>query len=209
MADYPDWTDLVQIVGTDIMVAVDLQAAYIMMPVDIQAQYVDLTVDIVAQTVGNITVDIAAQTVGNIGIDLKAQSVGNITIDVETQSVGIYLKADWEVLQGTDKNEYGYATVGAEAEAIVLDYTVPAGKTFYICQWGFGVLWNGGVIAKLSHVHNATVTYLSVAGGYSGGTQSFTKPIAVLAGYHIKVYIINMDSGGAHTGYGSIGGYEI
>lgn len=83
-SDYPDWTDLVQIVGTDIMVAVDLQGAYIMMPVDIQAQYITLEIDIVAQTVGNISIDIAAQSVTNLSVNLAASA---ITMDINIASI--------------------------------------------------------------------------------------------------------------------------
>lgn len=39
MGDYPDWTGLAQVVGTDIMVAVDVQGGYIMLPVDWQSQF--------------------------------------------------------------------------------------------------------------------------------------------------------------------------
>lgn len=38
--DYPDWTDMVQLIGTDIMLAIDIQGGYIMVPVDWQSQFV-------------------------------------------------------------------------------------------------------------------------------------------------------------------------
>lgn len=39
MGDYPDWTGLEHIVGTNIMLAVDVQGGYIMLPVDWQSQF--------------------------------------------------------------------------------------------------------------------------------------------------------------------------
>ncbi|GAJ05813.1 unnamed protein product, partial [marine sediment metagenome] len=63
MADYPDYTTLMQIIGSDIMIPIDIQAAYIMMPVDIQAQYLTLDIDIVAATVDKVNIDLVAQTV--------------------------------------------------------------------------------------------------------------------------------------------------
>lgn len=39
MADYPDWTRLHQLIGTNIMQAVDVQGGYIMLPVDWQSQF--------------------------------------------------------------------------------------------------------------------------------------------------------------------------
>lgn len=38
--DYPDWTGLAQLIGTNIMLAVDVQGGYIMLPVDWQSQFV-------------------------------------------------------------------------------------------------------------------------------------------------------------------------
>jgi len=230
MADYPDWTDSVAIIAAEIMLPIDMQAAYIMMPVDIQAQYLTLDIDIVAQTVGDITVDIAAQSVGNIAVniaaaavtlnvaiassavtlnvDIKAQTLTNLNIQINAQAVGVYLQPDWNVLQGTDKNETGSATVPDGDSAYVLDYTVTNGKTFYITQWGFSLNFNGAVVAHLYRLHVATYTRLALNGGSGGGSQSFTKPIAVVAGDHIKIGVTNFSAADA-TGYGSIGGYEI
>lgn len=206
--DYPDWTRLIQIIGSNIMVPLDLQAAYIMMPIDIQAQYVNLEVDIVAQTIGSIDVDIAAQTVGNIGIDIKANTLGNLVIDIEAQSIGIYLKADWEVLQGTDKNVDASASCTDGNLVQVLSQEVTATKIFYICQWGFNVEGNTGVKAVLWKYGDTTTTILAESGGQVGGAQSFSKPIAVDAGDYVRVSLQQW-SGGAIVGHGSVGGYEI
>ena len=91
MADYPDWTDLVQVVGSDIMVPIDVQGAYIMLPVDIQGQYLTLDIDIAAQSVGNIEVDIAAQSVGNIAVSIAASAV---TLNINIQSSEIALNVN-------------------------------------------------------------------------------------------------------------------
>jgi len=88
MADYPDWTGLAQIVGTDVKVAVDIQGGYIMLPVDIQAANITIDIDIVAQTVGNILVDIKAQSVGNIAVNIAASAV---TLNMNLQSSAITL----------------------------------------------------------------------------------------------------------------------
>lgn len=77
MADYPDWTDLVHIIGTDIMVAIDLQGAYIMMPVDIQAQYLTLDINIKAAAV-TLDINITAQ---DVDINIATSSTQNIVID--------------------------------------------------------------------------------------------------------------------------------
>jgi len=206
--DYPDWTRLIQLIGADIMMPIDIQGAYIMMPVDIQAQYIDLEVDIVAQTIGNIKMDIAAATMGNIAIDIAANTLGNLTIDVEAQSIGIYLKADWEVLQGTDKNLTGNASCPSGTETFVIDYTVVADTAFIICQWGFSLAGDFGVRGVLWYRHNSTDTRLATSGGRMGGAQSFSKPIAVVKGDHIKLSVLQISESELY-GYGVVGGYEI
>ena len=209
MSDYPDWTDLVQIIGADIMVPIDLQAAYIMMPVDIQAQYLTLEIDIVAQSVGNIAIDLAAQSVGDITVDIAAQTLGNLNvniaatavtldiniaatdvtldIDITAQSVGVYLQPEWSALTGIDKNLAGSATAQSGAFTIIIEYVVPAGKTFYLCQWGVYMIEDAGVMVALGYVHGSTYTYLARGGGYAGATQSFTKPLVVTAGDTIRL----------------------
>jgi hypothetical protein len=165
VSDYPDWTDLVHIIGTDIMVAVDVQGAYIMMPVDIQGQYITLDIDIVAQSVGSIAIDIAAQSVGSLNVNLAASVVtmdvniksitggvtfnigsvsgtvtvsvtGTAQIDIETQSVAIKNQAEWSAQAGEDKNFY---EAYSEETTGYISYTVTVGKTLYITQIGFAI----------------------------------------------------------------------
>jgi len=54
VTDYPDYTSLLQIVGSDITVPIDIETA----------------------TIGNIEVDIKAQSITDLRIDIEAQSVG-------------------------------------------------------------------------------------------------------------------------------------
>jgi hypothetical protein len=113
MPDYADWTESVEllgteitipieieavtvnvpmvIAGTDIQVPVDIQGSYIQMPVDIQGQYITLEIDIVAQSVGNIGIDIKAQTIGNISVNIAASAV---TLNVAIQSSAVTLNVN-------------------------------------------------------------------------------------------------------------------
>lgn len=230
MADYPDYQRLVRIVGSDItltievdavnvtldinlvsadiMMPIDLQASYIMMPVDIQGQYITLEIDIVAQTVGNIEVDLVAQTVGNIEVDIKAQTIGDITISIDAQNVGVYLQPDWQTLQGTDKNLTGLGSVALGTTLEVIDYTIPAGKTFYICQWGGGVINDASMYGILQYKHNTTYTTVAMNGGAMGCAQSFTKPVAVVTSDHIILKLLHWHTSDS-TVIGVVGGYEI
>lgn len=88
MSDYPDYTQLFNLVGSDIMVPIDIQGAYIMLPVDIQAQYATLEISIVAQTVEYLTIDIAAQSIGYLAVNLAASA---ITLNINLLSSTIIL----------------------------------------------------------------------------------------------------------------------
>ena len=177
-----------------------------MLPMDIQGSNITLDIDIVAASVEKINVDLVAQTIATIGIDIKANTLGNLVIDIEAQSIGIYLKADWEVLREHDWNLTGYAECDASVLTVLLDEEVTGVNAFYICQWGFAVAAGAGLYVRLLFVHNAAETLLAIGGGYSGGMQSFTKPIAVVVGDHIKVYA-EQYSAETSSCYCSVGGY--
>ncbi len=225
MADYPDWTGLVDIIGSDVMVPIDVQAGYVMMPVDLQAQYITLEIDIVAQSIGNIAIDIAAQTIGNINVNINAQTAninvsiaasavtltvtvsGTADINIQTQAVGIYLQPDWNALQGTDKNLTGGGTVASGAETDVLAYVVTAGKSFYICDLTF-TGYHFGVQGVATLRYSTPAVYLCYLGGVVGNSIVFSKPKKVAAGKTISVSIKNLDADAADFAV-SIGGYEI
>lgn len=197
-SDYPDYTDLMQIIGSDIMIPIDVQAAYIMMPVDIQAQYLTLDIDIVAQTVGNIAIDLAAQSVGNILVDIKAQTIGNLTIDLEAQSIGIYLIADWSALQSTDKNFIASGTDIATGDNAYGSYTVPSAKTLYITGFSFRISANAAASRDLNqmgwgYLYNQTDGIsLAVLGGNGGNGLVLSKPAVIVGDKVFRYYVYNM-----------------
>jgi len=193
--DYPDYTELMQIIGSDIMVPIDMQAAYIMMPVDIQAQYLTLEIDIVAQSVGNIAIDLAATSIGNVGIDIKAATIGNLTIDIETQSVGVYLQPDWQAKEGKDKAIRALNTSAAFAEYALTDYQVPTGKKLYITSFSASSVANNAADADKQqtirgHIVNTTDNiFYAYCGGNAGFALSFPVPIIIPADKTVRVYI--------------------
>jgi len=204
--DYPDFTRLMQILGSDIMVPIDIQGAYIMMPVDIQAQYVNLEVDIVAQTVGNIGIDIKAATVGNIGIDIKANTLGNLIIDIEAQSVGLYLKPDWEVKEGHGKAWNLTGTNKATDATITQAYT-PSGKTLYITQVSAAMFGYADADKDKDQVFE-----LLIGGVYRGGNGGcqflLLNPIKVNDGIEVNMTMYNRANHACNMRL-SVRGYEI
>jgi hypothetical protein len=200
MADYPDWTELVNIVGTDIMVAIDLQGAYIMMPVDIQAQYLTLEIDIVAQTVGNIAIDLAAQSVGAISVDITAQTIAQLDINIDAQNVGVYLQPDWQVKAGTYKNFYATGSAKTGGQLIYVSYTVTTGKTLYIT--GFSFAMTATTITDYDHhlyvqgyLYDSTAgTFFAFSAGLGGSVASLTQPIAFTSGHLFQAIITNFSN---------------
>lgn len=187
VSDYPDWTDLIHLVGTDIMLAIDVQGAYIMMPVDIQAQY--LTLD----------------------INIKAQDVV-INIDIEAQSVGIYLKADWEVLQGNEKIMVLYTTNVPWANSDYVEYVVPEGKTFFVTYFtGLARAYAAADADKAQHFQAKLriwgTDYVWV-GGDGGFAVTLPTPLAVDGEDKIYGYIENR-ANHAMTMAVTVGGYQI
>lgn len=202
MGDYPDYTTLMQIIGSDIMVPIDVQGAYIMMPVDIQAQYVTLAIDIVAQTVGNIAIDLVAQSIGNIAIDINAQTIGNINIDIDTQSIGVHTEAEWEIVAGNSKYLTGEtselaAYLDTGDYGVIISYSVPSGKTLYIYGFGFAIrpytAANGSKTYRYGQCRlMAGTTDLVIGGNGGANAYSFACPVKVATGVTVSLRIRNL-----------------
>ena len=190
--DYPDYTSLMQIIGSDIMVPIDIQGAYIMMPVDLQAQYITLEIDIVAQSVGNI------------GIDISAQTVGDITINFNAQSIGMYVIRDWEAKVDNDKSVTGYLLIEGYQDGTLVDYTVPTGKAFYVDDLSVSGALKGHAWLTIGGTELFHMTFLA----YGPIIIIYTTPKKATAGEHIKIEAHNSESGDSYF-YGNIGGREI
>jgi len=206
MSDYSDWTESIELLGSEIMVPtdvqgavimlpLDIQGATIMMPMDIQGQNINLAVDIVAQTVGNIAIDISAQTIGNLNVNIAAQA-GNVTINVAAQSVGIQLNPEWQVVQGTHKRLAAGGSNIAFGDSVTASYTVTAGKKLYITEFsGSNFVTDSAANANraqgfFADIYNATTTTrLFSVGGSWGSAISFSQPKVVPAGQQVQVRI--------------------
>jgi hypothetical protein len=196
MSDYPDYTSLLQIVGSDIMVPIDLQGAYIMMPVDIQAQYVTLNIDIVAQSIGAININLTSISGGiTLNVNLTASSV-TINISIAAQQVAILDQPTWSAINAQDKN---IITVGSDlgyAETAYTDYQVTAGKTLFLCGMSFSVIASAVGDAEKPQYANVYLRNqtdgvdLAYLGGDCGGSVIFQKPVKVVATKHVRAWCV-------------------
>ena len=175
MADYPDYTSLMQIIGSDIMVPIDIQGAYIMMPVDLQAQYITLEIDIVAQTVGNLAVDINAQTIENIDIELNAQSIG------------LYIIRDWETKEDHDRSFHGDQTIAQTETVNLIDYTVPTGNLLYVDDFVVSGRASGTVEVKIA----GTTIFTAYFDAEWPVCVTYTTPKKATAGEAVVIAVTN------------------
>ena len=114
-----------------------------------------------------------------------------LPLDFQDQYVGVHTEAEFETKQAKDKNLSGADTVPDSTYTGMIDYTVPAGKTLYICQWGANVRADTGIIGSLAQVVDSFVTIKALDGGTAGYAISFTRPIAFAAGVHCVVAIMH------------------
>jgi hypothetical protein len=190
MPDYADWTESIELLGSEVMVPFDVQGAFIQVPMDLQGALIQMPVDIQGQYI-DLKVDIVAQTVGSIAIDISAQTIGNLAISVSAQSVGVYLQPEWAASQQTDKNfrasqaDLSYGCYG------LATYTVPTGKTLYITHIGGYSYAYTTSYADQNHmmaisIYDETAPgYLFETGGNGGAFANFSKPLRVPAGHTI------------------------
>ncbi|MBA7589015.1 hypothetical protein ES708_31088 [subsurface metagenome] len=214
MTDYPDWSRLIQVIGSDIMIPIDIQGAYIMMPVDIQAQYVDLDVAITAENIASIMIALTAETMENIKIDINSQTIDDLKIDIDAQSAGIYLQADWAALQGTDKN-FVVTVLDKEVDGQVYGaYSVPGTKTLFVCGISFYIHATAYADRDLNQMGRAAVynftdsIILGSIGGNGGGGIVFAKPIPLASNKILWYEAFNLSNHAVDIGV-TAWGFEI
>ncbi|MBA7570879.1 hypothetical protein ES708_12635 [subsurface metagenome] len=129
MGDYPDYTDLMQILGSDVMIPMDIQASYVMMPIDIQGQVTELKIDIVTQTLTELKVDIAAQTIENLNINIAAQAAD---VNVSITNATINVSGSVTIIGTPSVNISGTPTVNISGTPSINIASITAGVTFNI-----------------------------------------------------------------------------
>jgi len=211
MKDYADWTDSIELLGSEIQVPIDIQGGYIMVPIDLQGSYIQMPVDIQGQYI-TLDVNITASDV-TLNVNISSQTA-NVTIDIKAQTVAIKSQGEWssQQMQNVVAEAGGSVISGGE---FYTSRTVTTGKTLYITHIGEalaadnlatdgdknqmcrGYLWE----------HTAGVI-LFEAGGNGGFNAQFLSPIPVPSGHVVRL-ILNNKSGHTCQGYACINGYEV
>jgi len=213
MADYADWTESIELLGSEIMVPFDVQGAYIQVPMDLQGALIQMPVDIQGQY---ITLDINIESVAadvTLNVNITASAV-TINMDIKAQSVAIKSQGEWSPQAGQQKYvTFAFTSLASGTESYSA-YTVPAGKTLYVTHMGYTVFASAAtdrdyIQTSWARIQNATAaTDLAYIGGNGGNGLSFPTPLKVNAGSSIRIYVGNGATRNVH-GWGSWGGYEI
>jgi len=109
-------------------------------------------------------------------------------MDVVAQMVGVYLQPEWATRTGIDKNFIISGLSLAFQQASNLLYTVPAGKTLFVCGLSFYSYAEVAANADLNqmgfaYAYNLTTKVeLAAIGGNGGNGITLPKPVAIPAG---------------------------
>ncbi len=125
-------------------------------------------------------------------IDVQHQTV-NVKTNFKEQEVGVIPEADWQVKAGNQKFLVGaVAELASGAWAMIIDYTVTAGKVLYL--YGASCA-SRKVNSDLNHACEIAVqigaTEYLYAGGNAGVVYPFTSPIKVTAGVAVRLNVYN------------------
>lgn len=218
MSDLPDNTLPISIVAYTIS----------SLPIDIVAQTVgNIAIDIAAQSVGNINVNLAASAItlnvniasqsANIDVNLAASAItlnvniaasaATVDIDISAQSISVKLVPDWGAINATDINLHGYSSVPNNTPTVLIDYTVPAGKTLLVYDWSAAIGTSDGQIAGSLYRSDVLTTY-GRNGGIRGFQQVFNKPKRFDAGWIVRVAVVHQ-IGSNQDCYATVGGVLI
>jgi len=153
MGDYPDWTRLFQLAGTDITIPINIEASDVTLPVSIDAATALVKVEI-AVVSAIIPIRITASTV-TLDVNIESQDA-NIAFTFADQSVAVFDAAKWFAHEADQVFVSGTTTGTIGGTAAPCTRTVPAGKVFYICGFSY--------VNREGTVRNAIEAYIAIAG---------------------------------------------
>lgn len=181
--DYPDWTRLFHLVGTDITIPINIEASAVTLDVNLVATEVALDVTITAVDV-TLPISIDAATVA-IDVVLTAAEV-TIDINFSDQSVAVFDAAKWFAHQAAQWCVAALATIASGA-SVTATRTVPAGKMAFLCGFSMGY-WVAGAGVNILWALRLGSSLIAAGGFDTGGGLIFDVPFRFTAGQ-----VINMD----------------
>ncbi len=220
MADYPDWTAAIELLGSEIQVPIDVQGAYIQMPIDIQGQYITLDINIAASAITlNVAIASSAVTLNvNISSTTAALSVNltasaiTLNISITAQTVAIRSQGEFSAQAGQGVNIVVSGANITFGNAATTTRNVTAGKTFYITHVSFAIWANVVANADLNQMGDVAIvvgtTVYLMRGGNGGGDLVLPKPLIFAAGTAV-ILGVDVRANHACNVFGLASGYEL
>jgi len=181
MADYPDWTRLFQLAGTEITIPINIEGSDVTLPISIDAVTADLEVTITASTV-------------------------TIDINFSDQSVAVWSVDAWVARQGQEKRFRRSVNLNPGIGDAYDLYTVPTGKKLYVV-WYKVTSEQKGVynLLKMPASESYGETHSE---GYACKYFTFIPPLTFAAGESVRANAQN-DGAAAAFFISTAFGYEL
>ncbi|OGO08505.1 MAG: hypothetical protein A2Y61_03980 [Chloroflexi bacterium RBG_13_60_13] len=204
MGDYPDWTRLFYLTGTDITIPISIDAVTVILPISIDAVTVTLDINIVASDI-TMPVSIEASTV-TLDVSISAATV-TIDINFSDQSVAVFDAAKWFAHQAQQYVFVGTGNAADDGGVLLATYTVAAGKNFYVCGLSYGIQDADGAPKYMMARIDRAATDILYAGSAVGGFLILDMPLRFVAGQTINYRVWQYGSGFTLTLGGAFWGY--
>lgn len=204
MVDYPDWTRLFYLTGTSITIPINIVASDVTLPVSLEAVTVTIDVNLVASDV-TLPVSIDAATV-TIDVNLTA-ATATIDINFSDQSVAVFDAAKWFAHNAAQAFVTGYATIANNSVGTVIDYTVPANKTFFIVGLAYAIQTGANLPNSCQGDLLFGATRAITLGSRVGTGLPLDTPVRATAGQHVYLQLWQFNSGASLVMWGSVWGY--
>lgn len=220
MADYPDWTAAIELLGSEIQVPIDVQGAYIQMPIDIQGQYITLDINIAASAITlNVAIASSAVTLNvNISSTTAALSVNltasaiTLNISITAQTVAIRSQGEFSAQAGADLTYQCSGSNKTYGQGATVTHTVTAGKTLYITSASMGIWAYAAAGADLPQHGMLEIkgdaTIILDDGGDGGFGVAFPTPLKFAAGVVFSLGVYCMANHACNIS-ATANGYEI
>lgn len=188
MADYPDWTRLFHLVGTEITIPISIDAVTADLEVTVTA--VDATVNVnIAHSDVVMYVDLR-YSYTTLDVNIESQDA-NITFEFADQSVAVFDAAKWFAHEADQVFVTGYDDIAVGAASAVCTRVVPTGKVFYLAGCGYAVYGMGALPYGSYLLIQVAATVIGRWGSITGTAVIFDVPIRATAGQTVWCTLSN------------------
>jgi len=205
MSDYPDWTRLFYLTGTDIVIPISIDAATVTLPVSIDAATVTIDVALVASDV-TLPVSIDAATV-TLDVNLTA-ATATIDINFSDQSVAVFDAAKWFAHNAQQQFIIGSGSVPNNGSVSSASRTIPAGKVMFVTGMAYNLECSTATPRSSGLILDVDGVRYGVYGSIAGGGLVFDTPLRLTAGQLARLYVHQWGSGAAIYCTGGFWGYD-